>query len=417
MKAMVEIIIPTFNNRNYLYNCLQSLIRTRNGENLMHITVVNNGHPESCNWIDPKHKWISVINTGENLGWEGGLIAGLKNSDAEFVVFLNDDIIVPDAQRGWLSNMLQHFRDPKVGAVGPSSNMVMGFQNMLAFTDSPVFTVKFLIGFCMMVRRSAVEEAGGIDDTLPGGDDLDLSIRLRDKGYKLICDKNIFIFHYGSVTGNKVHGNYLEKGGWNSPLFIEKTNTALIRKHGFKKWYETQKGAYTLDSIEYSFKKDMEGELIRERVQAEGKKVIDIGCGNLKTWPHAVGLDIVPGGEQIEQIAGGEKSSADIACDVSQPLPLDDESVDIAVARHILEHMINPIQAIQNWIKPLKKGGKLVISVPNEYLIRSIPMNPEHVHGFIPESMQTLLEACGLKLVEMWDSENSISFTTVAEKL
>lgn len=418
-KELVSIIIPTYNNTHYLRPCIVSLINSRQGENLAHIYVVNNGHPNSCDWIDPQHKFVTVLQSGgENLGWEGGLELGLKATSAPYVLFLNDDTLVPYSEKLWLNKMMQFFRDPEVAAVGPSTNMVMGMQNMLAELPMDTFTSTFLIFFCALIRRSALEEVGGVDCTLPGGDDLDLSIRLRNAGYKLIVDRNVFVFHYGSQTGIRLHGNHDQDGGWNSPRFTDNVNLALIKKHGFKSWWTTLRGAYTPPSVAYNFKKDSEGNLIRERVPADGLKVIDIGVGNLKTYPHAIGIDVVKKDDFISQIGGDSPSVADIQADVSQPLPLEDNSVDIAVARHILEHLINPLEALRNWTKVLKKGGKLVVSVPNEYLIRSIPMNPEHVIAFTPESLKTWVEAAGgLKIVDMWDSENQISFTTVIEKL
>lgn len=418
MKELVSIIIPTYDNNQQLKAALSSLIRTRSGDQLYHIYVVNNGTKTNVDWIEQPHKFITVIQADGNKGWEGGLKLGLEKSKGEFVVFLNDDILFPDSEKDWMIKLLQHFRDPKVAAVGPISNMVMGFQNMLALPDSQVYTTTFLIGFCVLIRRSYLEEIGGVDDTLPGGDDLDYSIRFRDKGYKLIVDRSIFVFHYGSQTGIKLHGNHNESFGWNSPEFTERTNFALIKKHGFKKWWECIKGASQLPSMEYSFKKDSEGDLIRKKVKSKGLKIIDIACGNLKTFKNSIGLDIVPGGEIINQIGGIEPSKADITCDVSQPLPLKDSSIDIAIARHILEHMIDPITAVRNWVKPLKKGGKLIISVPNENILRSIPMNPEHVHVWTPEWMKVFLEAVGgLKLIDLWDSENGISFSLIAEKI
>ncbi len=416
----VSIIIPSMDNIQYLRPCLLSLIETRQGDTTAHIYVVNNGHPNSCDWIDPQHKMITVLQTGgKNLGWEGALQLGLESTKAPFVVFLNDDTIFPYSSKGWLNVMLRHFYDPKVAAVGPTSNMVMGLQNMLAQTDLNVFTTTFLIGFCMLVRRSALEEVGGVDQTLPGGDDLDLSIRFRKAGYKILVDKHVFVFHYGSQTGNKLYGDHRIDGGWNSPTFTEKTNLALIKKHGFRWWWETIKGASQPPSCEYNFKKDTEGDLIRKKIgSVKGLKVIDVGCGNLKTFKGSIGIDIVPKGEIVEQIGGNSPSQADIVADVSQPLPLEEESVDLLVSRHVLEHMMDPIQVFQNWLKVVKKGGRIVLSVPNEHLIASIPMNPEHVHAWTPENMQTFLKTIGgTKILDMWDGENGISFTTLLEKL
>ncbi len=117
-------------------------------------------------------------------------------------------------------------------------------QNIFATVPFRVYAARFLIGFCVLVRRSVLDKVGGIDNSLPGGDDLDLSMRLRSAGYKLIVDRDVFVFHHGFKTGNRVYGDVNEPGGWNSYEFLEKTNFALIRKHGFKAWYETMHGGY-----------------------------------------------------------------------------------------------------------------------------------------------------------------------------
>ena len=45
-------------------------------------------------------------------------------------------------------------------------------------------------------------------------------------------------------------------------------------------------------------------------------------------------------------------------------------------------------------------------------------MNPEHVHAWTPENMTTFLNTIGgFKILDMWDSDNGISFTTVVEKI
>lgn len=418
MNEKVAILIPTYNNQSYLYMCLTSIIHARNAENLFHIYVINNGHPDSCDWIDPKHKMITIIQAGKNLGWVGGLKLGLKQSKSEFVVFMNDDTLVPYSSKNWLNIMLQHFKVPTVGAVGPSTNVVMGLQNMVAVTEMNVFTSTFLIFFCVMFRRSTLEEIGELDETLSGGDDFDLSIRLRDKGYLLLVDKNVFIFHYGMQTGNRLFGDSTRKNGWNSFEYVERVDFEIIRKHGFKKWNEIRAGTVKPLSVSYNFTKDTEGKLIRKRVNNKGKIILDLGCGNLKTFSNAIGVDIVPKGEIVPQLNSESKSVADVVADVSLPLPFDDNSVDLVVARHILEHMIDPITAVKNWIKVVKKGGCLILSLPNERLIRSIPINPEHVHAWTPESLKVFIETIGgMRVLEMWDGENNLSFSALMEKL
>jgi GT2 family glycosyltransferase len=246
MTSAVDLIMPTFNNRDYLQPCLASLLHESPTSRSFRVLVVNNGHPESCDWI-AEQGWstVEVVQTdGRNLGWEGGLKRGLGLSSSPYVIFCNDDIHIPPSSRGWVDALLRHFGDDRVAAVGPASNMVMGLQNIFAVGFPPIVATRLLIGFCLAVRRSALDEVGGIDDSLPGGDDFDLGVRLRQAGYRLIADRRVFIYHHGFKTGERLHGTADQPGGWNSLQMQETTKLALIRKHGLAAWDETMSGAW-----------------------------------------------------------------------------------------------------------------------------------------------------------------------------
>lgn len=411
--ALVDIIIPSMDNAGFLQPCLSSLLGNQSAENLFHITIVNNGHKNSCDWVD---KRVSVLQPGKNIGWEGALKLGLQETKAPFVVFLNDDTHFPTSSRMWLNELLQHFVHEDVGAVGPSSNVVMGFQNIFTQTPIPVFCPTFLIGFCFVVRRSAIEKAGGIDDSLPGGDDIDMSIRLRKAGYRLVADKNVFVYHHGFKTGTRVHGTEAQRNGWNSFEMMEKTNHALIRKHGFIAWWETYKGAWSFPMPErVTNAADSEGNIIRTFIK-NSDVVVDLGCGANKTVPHAIGVDMIPKDSVIDTLTAAPPSSADVQADVSQPLPFGSNSVDVVIARHIMEHLMDSVTVLKQWKEILKPGGKLIIAVPNNETIQSIPMNIEHVHAWNPEGMKSLLEAVGFRVIEQIDPQNYVSFITVAIK-
>lgn len=237
-KPLVNVIIPTFDNSEYLRPCLESLLKYHT-PNLFDVTIINNGgNPHSCDFIPKNHKLIKVVNLIKNTGWEGGVMSGLANTDSDLVIFMNDDVLIPDTSIMWIHRLVQYFKNPIVAAVGPSSNCVMGLQNIFAFTPEVILDVRYLIGFCVMVRRKAFEQIGGMDFNLSGGDDLDWSIRLRDAGYKLLIDRATFIYHHGFKTGTRTMGDAQTVGGWNSYEMTEKTNMNLIKKHGLKKWFE-----------------------------------------------------------------------------------------------------------------------------------------------------------------------------------
>jgi hypothetical protein len=359
---------------------------------------------------------VEILEPGNNLGWEGGLKLGLKYipKDVEYVMFCNDDVFLPYSSKFWLHDMLQWFKNPAVGAVGPTTNVVMGAQNIFNAINIPAFTTDLLIGFCMLLRRSALEKAGGIDDTLPGGDDFDLSIRLVDAGYKLICDRNIFLFHHGFKTGERLHGNAMVGGGWNSYEMQQAVNTALIKKHGFARWQRLMLSINQVGAIGQvkAGDEDAEGKEIKNRLPPDGK-VYELGCGGKLTGPCAIGVDIIPKGEMIDTLT--VKSVAQINADVSKKLPFVD--ANILIARHILEHMIDPIQTLQYWKESLLPGGMLIVALPDDALMMTIPMNREHKHAYTREFAIRLFNIMDFKDIHIYDCNNGVSFIITGRKL
>jgi GT2 family glycosyltransferase/SAM-dependent methyltransferase len=411
--STIGIIIPTWNNNQYLIPCLTSILSPLATEDLVHVYVVNNGDVHNMDAIS--HPRVTILQQKDNLGWEGGLKKGLEASKEEFVMFMNDDTYIPLTSNRWTNYLIDHFKYPQVAAVGPSSNCVMGVQNI--FSDLPIqqdiVKVNFLIGFCMMVRRSALEVVGGVDDSLPGGDDLDLSIRFRKAGYILLADRNVFVYHHGFKTGERVKGGAEIPGGWNSVQMMERSNFALMEKHSLKDWIECMnQSPYEPRSFD-KWNEDSEGKTCQQFVT--GDSVLELGCGARKTVPNAVGVDRIAKGQPIRGVAPNLFSLADIQADAEGPLPIESGTYDTVIARHILEHCVDSVSAIREWGRVLKHGGRLIIAVPNHNLRNTIPMNIEHVRAFTPESLKNQMESLGFKTINLLDPQNAISMVGVFE--
>ena len=408
--APLDVIMVTYDNPLYLAGSMKSILATWTWYPFR-LIVVNNGAPENIPSVAPDSQaQIVVLHQKSNLGWEGGLKAGLEFSDAPFVLFANDDIVVPNASRYWARNLLWPFRNRQLGAIGPTSNFVAGLQNISMQPTYQYFPVTYLIGFFMMVRRSALDEVGGIDCGLPGGDDIDLSMRLRQAGYTLMVRNDLFIFHHGEVTGRAVHGDK-----WNSTDMSERTNNALIAKHGLKPWFHTlgSQGEPTTWALHNVTQR--ENETCAGWVSPEGTRVLDMGCGERLTVPWAIGVDQYFEGDVTPW---RHKSKAQIVADIFRPMPMfEDDSADCIVGRHVLEHCIDIVTVLREWTRILKSGGKLVVASPNEEIVDGVPLDVTHLHGLTPNSMRTMAEAAGLRQVAYTpDCGNQLSFVSVYEK-
>lgn len=385
-KATVDFICPTFNSHT-LKNFIMSLVRFT--AEPFRLIVVNNGetHIEAS---DPR---IIVLKAPKNLGWMGGINGGLEwvlaHDPAKYICFINDDVQIMEHDYGWLPKMLHAFEKPGVGAVGPVSNAIMGYQSFNHIGLPPYLETAALSGMCMLVKREVIEKIGGLDESLPGGDDLDYSIRIRNAGYRLGICRRTFLFHHYAATGKRVHGDY-----WDSQAHAEAINAALIKKHGFKTWYTTAnnmlEGAGGFDFIASEEKLALE-----ELGPHLDGKVLDLGCGGKKIDPRVIGVDIRPNGDYGVGYNSLIPSGGEVACDVVDLKPFADKSVDAILAKHLFEHLINPVKALKEWGRVLKDGGRLVIIVPDWRYCESISCDPSHTAAYTPDSLTSLIEAVG----------------------
>lgn len=410
MKPTASIIIPTWNLPEYFTPCVDSIAKTGALDGLCELIVVNNGLQDMSflkEWPNTK-----VLNPGKNLGWEGGLELGLKHAQGDFICFQNDDTLIPKATQSFYSQLLWPFQNQNVAAVGPTTTTAAGWHSIFRNSTPRTLTeVTFLIFFTAMVRRSDLEVAGGIDTSAPGGDDLDLCMRFRKMGKSLLINPDAFLIHHAFKTGERVKGTPDKPFGWNSKQMSDRTNRWLIQKHGFKMFMETIRG-FSYNQVESH---DLEGDVVGSLVR--GPKIVELACGFRKTVPQAIGVDWIAEGEIPTNLHEGKKSVADIQADVSKPLPVQLRESDTVIVRHFLEHSVDTIETLKNWNALLKMKGRLIIAVPNQEIRSTIPLNPEHVHAFTPDSLRKLAEVCGFKQIEIIDPMNGISFVACFEKV
>lgn len=233
----LTVAVPTWNNPHQLTDTLVSMVR--NTPFVGRVIVVNNGQDRYEDIQAAVPYDIDWLNTGKNLGWMGGINRALEYADTDYFCMLNDDVLFPPSSFYFWEYLLRWFDRNDVGGVGPSSNYVAGAQSAFMHVGYPVITTPFLIGFCAVYRTELLKRLGGLDESLPGGDDLDLSIRVQDEGFKLVADRRAYLHHIGAQTGQRVKGSE-----WDSAEAQSDTANALMRKHGIRRWFECVSGNY-----------------------------------------------------------------------------------------------------------------------------------------------------------------------------
>lgn len=405
MKPILTIAIPTYQNYQQLRWTLESMMRYTDFP--FKIVVIDNDPLSAPNDMTEKvcasipYKAMGIIRPGKNAGWTGALNLALAECDTDFFCSMNDDVCFIPGQHAFWRILLNHMNDETVGAVGPSSNFVAGGQSLFALDVPMVAETTLLIGFCKIIRTELLKRIGGYDEYLPGGDDLDTSIRILDAGYKLRIDKTAYLHHQGQQTGRRLFGD-----NWDSPDHQEATNNALVRKHGVKRWYRTFQARWNLCSYHAAQATDTETMWYEKCMSNYNgtSKGVNIGCGAVKLG-NAIGIDA----QVKDQPGAGGMKWRDTVQDVSgkaEDLPVRAESLDYIVAAHILEHTLDPIGTLKEWGRALKPDGTLYMSLPNHEVLPTILIDYTHLHAYTPDSFKRLLHMTGWDVLEMktWDA-------------
>ena len=213
----VTVAILAWNAWEYTARCLASLRTTlRDGDQ---VVVVDNGSSDLTGTLLKRYPWVQVLTNTVNQGFAKGCNQAAAVASGDVIVFLNNDTILSP---GWIEELLDPFRDREVGAVGPRSNDVSGYQKIddpnyasssLASIDRFASSWRAahrgqasecprLVGFCLAVRADVFRELGGFDEGygLGGCEDDDLCMKIRTAGYRLVVAHGSFVHHEAHAT-------------------------------------------------------------------------------------------------------------------------------------------------------------------------------------------------------------------------
>jgi GT2 family glycosyltransferase len=212
----VDVIIPTRDRLDLLRQCVAE-IETRSMYPNVGIVIVDNDSraPETLRYLDTtRHQ---VVRAPGSFNFSRVMNLGVQASSAPYLLFLNNDafVRVPD----WLERLLEHCQRKEVGAVGcqlryPDGNLQhcgVGLgRGEIAFNlhvDRPgVRNVGAVTAACMMVRREVFDEVGGFDERFAVSfNDVDLCLRIREHGYRIVYTPHVWLEHDESASRGRLH--------------------------------------------------------------------------------------------------------------------------------------------------------------------------------------------------------------------
>jgi mycofactocin system glycosyltransferase len=198
----VTVVIPV---RDNVFG-LRRLLSTLRG---LRVVVVDDGSaiPVRTHEFESIRCQVEVIRHAQSKGPAAARNTGLAACHTDYVAFLDSDVV---PRRGWLEALLGHFADPAVALVAPrivglshSDNMIARYEAVRSSLDLgrreapivPYGPVSYVPSAAIICRRSAMSAAGGFDETLRSGEDVDLCWRLVESGARLRYEPIALVAH------------------------------------------------------------------------------------------------------------------------------------------------------------------------------------------------------------------------------
>ncbi|MDO4787944.1 MAG: glycosyltransferase family 2 protein [Johnsonella sp.] len=245
MKNEISIIIPNFNGMKFLPECIESL-RKQSVRNFDILVVDNASSDGSREWL--QKNGICSLFLEENLGFAGGVNAGLSTVDTKYVILLNNDTIV-------FEDYVERLRE----AIELSEN-IFSVSSMMIQAKNRDLIDDAGDGFCILgwayqigvgeriekyqkpravfsacagaaiYRKSVLDEIGFFDEMhFAYLEDIDLGYRARLFGYENRYEPRARVYHLGSATSGSKYNSFKVRLSARNTIYLNYKNQSNIQ--------------------------------------------------------------------------------------------------------------------------------------------------------------------------------------------
>lgn len=246
MSVRASIVVLTYDQlKDGTVPCVESIFKFTSASDYELVLVDNassDGTPEYLRSLEKGHANVKVILNDRNKGYAGGNNDGIRASQGQSIVLMNNDTLVTP---GWLDSLLSPLeKDRSVGLISPVTNSA-GNEQMIIIPSlneenyvevagtytgrnkGHIFETNKLGFYCVALRRDVLEKVGLLDENFGMGmfEDDDYCLRARNAGYRLVINDGCFIYHKGSLSFKKITGKEYQE-------IFDRNREYYLRKHG-----------------------------------------------------------------------------------------------------------------------------------------------------------------------------------------
>jgi len=225
----MSIVLVCWNNKEYLDPCLSSLYQG-DIKHTFDVFVIDNGSTDGSQaMLREKYPEIKIIQNDHNVGLAKACNQGIQNSNGRTILLLNNDTLVDGNSLDKLVEFM--LKTPDAGGAGgkllnPDKSFQAGYANFSTLSeeffistgignliwegypshidDGKIRVVDWLSSACLLLRRSALDQVGLLDEEFfIYGDEADLQYRLKNAGWSIYYLPDSVTIHYGGRSMNR----------------------------------------------------------------------------------------------------------------------------------------------------------------------------------------------------------------------
>lgn len=224
-EPLVSILIPNKDQVDSLDKCLRSIEEKTDYHNYEIVIIENNSEKEDTFRYYEKisSEKIRVIRWEKEFNYSAINNFGVRHAKGDYILFLNNDVEIINSD--WMREMLSHCQRKEVGIVGARlyypddtiqhGGIIVGIGGVAGsvFVGLPKgysgymhkaalqLDLSAVTAACMMMKRRVFEEVGGFEEKLKVAfNDVDLCLKTREKGYLVVYNPYVELYHYESKT-------------------------------------------------------------------------------------------------------------------------------------------------------------------------------------------------------------------------
>jgi GT2 family glycosyltransferase len=235
---MVSVVIPAYNAHATLSDCLTSLLQLTYPHEQTELLVVDNTSTDDTLALAKRFGTRVRVLEEKKRGPAAARNRGIAHAQGKIIAFTDADCIV---EPGWLTDLVEPLRDEIIGIAGGAIRATRPCNDIELFGELihdhekalNVYQPAYAITMNWASPRALLERVGGFDEALRRGEDVDLTWRILQTGYRLAYQPSAVVAHHNEHTLRGLFREGVQHGYYS--VVVNRKHKTFLKQYGYQR--------------------------------------------------------------------------------------------------------------------------------------------------------------------------------------